>query len=190
MHSGDSDDPWTLVFTCNLHRSDITKQMASCWCPPASIKSLLLIIFQRGPSASSFKLFFFSVALQTKLTFSPSLPASWQKKTSESLVNPSSFFSATLIVPEAFWKPGDSKLFLSISGLFLSSLLCCLTAILHGHFVHANGSYQLSSTQHFNPSTPDSSLHLNSLFSVFSGSVSQKTNYSASRYHLNERERG
>ncbi len=30
-HFGDSDDPWTLVFTCNLHHSDITKQMASCW---------------------------------------------------------------------------------------------------------------------------------------------------------------
>lgn len=77
MHFGDSDDPWTLVFTCNLHHSDITKQMASCWCPPASIKSLLLIISQRGLSASSFKLVFSSsLANKTNsLTLSSSLTA-------------------------------------------------------------------------------------------------------------------
>lgn len=91
MHFGDSDDPWTLMFACNLHRCHITKQMASRWCPSALIKSLLLIISKRGP-----------------------LPSSPKLVSSSSLANKTNSLtlSSSLTAAENFQEFGDSILFL------------------------------------------------------------------------------
>ncbi len=180
-----------LVFTCNLQRSDITKQMASCWCPPASIKSLLLIVFQRGPSASSFKLVFFSSSLANKTNFLT--------------------LSSSLMAEENVWEFGESVLFLlchphSTRGLLEAWRLQTLSfhfrplSLFLALLSHCNppwafcpckwllSTLEYSAFQSIHPQT----VHFISthFFLCFQGQSARKPIIQPSRYHLNERERG